>query len=263
MIASQGTPDRVRRPHFGRSTTPPSPDFRFMWIVSWHRLCRTAKAWWASLLHSMRLSRDQLVEGLPAEQARELMRIFRREPGLTEDATKFLGLDEAHTAEVLERFAKTGYLEVVRRDRDGTWWFTTIQGNALANASFAKPITRATAQRHLDGFLERVRTYNADHVKPYTVTQVTVFGSCSHTRSSGQRRQIITAALRRSACCSRVSPGSRARARARSWSRSASVRWSAGGLVRRRVIGRKVGRMEVRPGREIATHRGDLGVSVG
>lgn len=41
------------------------------------------------------------------------MRIFRREPGLTEDATEPLGLDEAQAADVLERFARASYLEVV------------------------------------------------------------------------------------------------------------------------------------------------------
>lgn len=43
----------------------------------------------------MRLSKDQVVEGLPADRARELMRIFRREPGFIEDAAEHLDLDEA------------------------------------------------------------------------------------------------------------------------------------------------------------------------
>ncbi|MFC3897986.1 hypothetical protein ACFOWZ_41520 [Lentzea rhizosphaerae] len=126
----------------------------------------------------MRLSKDQLVEGIPAEQARELMRIYRVNPGLTEFAVDLLEVGEADAEKLLERFVEAGYLEIAERDRNGVaWWFTTIRGNALANASFAKPITRATAQRHLDGFLERVRTYNADRSKPYSVTRVTVFGS--------------------------------------------------------------------------------------
>lgn len=126
----------------------------------------------------MRLSKDQLIEGIPAEQARDLMRIFRVNPGLTEFAVDVLEVGEGDAEKMLERFAEAGYLEIADRDRDGAaWWFTTVRGNALANASFAKPITRATAQRHLDGFLERVRTYNADRSKPYSVTRVTVFGS--------------------------------------------------------------------------------------
>jgi predicted nucleotidyltransferase len=126
----------------------------------------------------VRLSKDQLVEGIPAQQARELMRIYRVNPGLTEFAVDLLEVGDAEAEKLLERFVEAGYLEIAERDRNGVaWWFTTIRGNALANASFAKPITRATAQRHLDGFLERVRTYNADRSKPYSVTRVTVFGS--------------------------------------------------------------------------------------
>jgi predicted nucleotidyltransferase len=87
-------------------------------------------------------------------------------------------VNEGDAEKMLERFAEAGYLEITDRDRDGAaWWTTTVRGNALANANFTKRITRATAQRHLDGFLERAQTYNADRNKPYSVTHVTVFGS--------------------------------------------------------------------------------------
>ncbi|HEU5483297.1 MAG TPA: hypothetical protein VFU98_00210 [Microlunatus sp.] len=125
----------------------------------------------------MRLSKNQVIEGLAAEQARALMRLFRPNPGWTEDAADLLELDAAAAEQILYRFTQAGYLEPPRREQLGTSWITTIQGSALANASFAKPITRATAERHLQGFLDRVRSYNADHSKPYTVTHVTVFGS--------------------------------------------------------------------------------------
>ncbi|WP_433270829.1 nucleotidyltransferase domain-containing protein [Actinosynnema sp. CS-041913] len=125
----------------------------------------------------MRLAKDQLIEGIPADRARELVRVFRNTPGLTGWAAEALGVDETEAHELLERFVTAGYLEIDRRDRDGTWWFTTVRGNALASASFAKPITRATARQNLEGLIDRVRTYNADRSKPYTVTHVTVFGS--------------------------------------------------------------------------------------
>lgn len=125
----------------------------------------------------MRLSKDQMIEGFPAERARALMRLFRPNAGWTEDAAELLGLDEAGAQQVLDRFVEAGYLEPPRRDQLGTSWITTVRGSALANASFAKPITRATAERHLRDFVERVRTYNADRSKPYSITHVTVFGS--------------------------------------------------------------------------------------
>jgi len=57
------------------------------------------------------------------------------------------------------------------------WWVTTVRGGALAQASFGKPIKRATAERHLAAVLERVHQFNADPAKLMTITQLTVFGS--------------------------------------------------------------------------------------
>jgi transposase-like protein len=42
------------------------------------------------------------------------------------------------------------------RDAEGdAWWETTIRGNALAQASFRRPITRKTAERHLATWIRR------------------------------------------------------------------------------------------------------------
>ncbi|XVV05937.1 hypothetical protein ACQPW3_11315 [Actinosynnema sp. CA-248983] len=118
------------------------------------------------------------MEGLPAVQARELMQAFRISPRPVRVAAEILGIDTLSAKTVLTRFVEAGYLEIASQGADGKcWWFTTVQGNALAAASFAKPITRATAKRNLDGLLTRVRSYNADRSKPYSVTRVTVFGS--------------------------------------------------------------------------------------
>ncbi|MFD7656806.1 hypothetical protein ACFV4N_22785 [Actinosynnema sp. NPDC059797] len=117
------------------------------------------------------------MESTPATQARELVRVFRGSPGPTERAASALHMQPAEAHELLRRLAEADYLEITEQDDDGPRWFTTVKGNALAGASFAKPITRDTARRHLDGLLQRVRAYNADHAKPYSVTHVTAFGS--------------------------------------------------------------------------------------
>jgi predicted nucleotidyltransferase len=54
---------------------------------------------------------------------------------------------------------------------------TTVQGNALAQASFGKPISRATAARHLAQVIERARGYNADPVRLLSIAEIAVFGS--------------------------------------------------------------------------------------
>ena len=74
---------------------------------------------------------------------------------------------------------------VMRRVEPGTlahgagdnWWATTVKGNALANASFGKPISRATATRLLGQVIERARAYNADPARLLAVTEIVVFGS--------------------------------------------------------------------------------------
>ena len=53
----------------------------------------------------------------------------------------------------------------------------TVKGNALANASFGKPVSRATATRLLGQVIERARAYNADPARLLTVTEIVVFGS--------------------------------------------------------------------------------------
>ena len=52
-----------------------------------------------------------------------------------------------------------------------------MEGNALANASFGKPISRATATHLLGQVIERARAYNADPARLLTVTEIVVFGS--------------------------------------------------------------------------------------
>ena len=57
------------------------------------------------------------------------------------------------------------------------WWVTTVKGNALANASFGKPISRATATRLLPEVIDRAHGYNADPSRLLTITEIIVFGS--------------------------------------------------------------------------------------
>ena len=81
-------------------------------------------------------------------------------------------------AEVARALADAGYLRVHIVDHDGeTWWETTIAGNALAQASFGRPITRAVAQRNLSGVIDRAQTFNADGSHLIDISELVVFGS--------------------------------------------------------------------------------------
>jgi hypothetical protein len=125
----------------------------------------------------MRLTRTDVVVGMSANDARELMRRFRS--ARPESAISvFVDTGERSDHEIARALHAAGYLGVKWDDLDGeTWWETTTKGNALAQASFGRPITRATAQRHLNEVIARARAFNADVTRLAVVSELVVFGS--------------------------------------------------------------------------------------
>lgn len=125
----------------------------------------------------MRITKDQTVAGIPATVARELARRYRI-PHVTGVAAEALDITGNEAEKTLRALADAGYL-----DRDGetsegeTFWVTTTEGNALAQASFARPITRKTAERYVREICERASEYNADTTKLLTIEYLYVFGS--------------------------------------------------------------------------------------
>ena len=125
----------------------------------------------------MRLSRSDRIAGLPAADARELMRRF---DDVQPESLIGSWIDTGSRtgAEVARAFADDGYLTVYNVDRDGvTWWESTVKGSALAQASFGRPITRATAGRLLAGVIERAKGFNADESHLIDINELVVFGS--------------------------------------------------------------------------------------
>src|ERR1022692_1526140 len=126
----------------------------------------------------MRVSKDDIICGVPAPAARQLMRAYfdNHSAGV---ACEVLGVGRAAARDQLRAFEVAGYIKHIEKDgaADGDRWVTTIKGNALAQTSFGKPISRATAARHLAGVVERARGYNADPAHLLTVAEITVFGS--------------------------------------------------------------------------------------
>jgi hypothetical protein len=126
----------------------------------------------------MRVSKDEVICSIPAPEARKLMRAYFDERP-TEVACEVLGIGLNAANKQLREFEAAGYIAC--SDKHGTtgdcWWVTTIKGNALAQASFGKPITRATATRHLSQVVERARAYNADPRYLLSISKIIVFGS--------------------------------------------------------------------------------------
>jgi predicted nucleotidyltransferase len=125
----------------------------------------------------MRVSKNDSICGLTAPTARQLMRAYYDERPI-EVACDLLGMGQDAVRDQMRAFETAGYIERTKLARaDDDWWVTTVKGNALANASFGKPISRATAARLLAEVVERARSYNADPARLLTITEMVVFGS--------------------------------------------------------------------------------------
>ncbi len=126
----------------------------------------------------MRVSKDDVICGVSAPIARELMRHYDcARPA--EIACEKPHAGRAAAQSRLSVFEVAGYL---RRDdlespANGAGWLTTISGHALAQASFGKPISPVTARRHLVQVVHRARAYNADPARLLSIREIAVFGS--------------------------------------------------------------------------------------
>ncbi|MDM2386958.1 hypothetical protein [Mycobacteroides abscessus] len=125
----------------------------------------------------MRVLRSDRFGGLSAEVARQVMRWFSsaQPEYILREVAEADGRSEAEIAALL---AHEGLLEPAHTDGDGTlWWKTTVSGGALSQASFRRPITRPTAERHVREVVERARAFNKDPGHLAEVVELVVFGS--------------------------------------------------------------------------------------
>ena len=126
----------------------------------------------------MRVSKSDTICGLAAPTARQLMRAYYDDRPV-EVACDVLGVNHDAARDQMRAFEAAGYVERsgLAHARGDDWWTTTVKGNALANASFGKPVSRATATRLLGQVIDRARAYNTDPARLLTITEIVVFGS--------------------------------------------------------------------------------------
>lgn len=128
------------------------------------------------ILTAMQVARTDSIGGIPAPIARELMRAYLYEAP-TDAVRQWLPTDPRPTSEIVQTLADLGLLQH-RHDHEGeAYWSTTIAGNALAQASFRRPITRVTAERNLQAVIERAVQFNADPTHLVDIMELRVFGS--------------------------------------------------------------------------------------
>jgi predicted nucleotidyltransferase len=126
----------------------------------------------------VRVSKSDAICGLAAPAARQLMRAYYDDRPV-EVACDVLGVNRDAARDQMRAFQAAGYVERRGLAHAGgeDWWTTTVKGNALAGASFGKPVSRATATRLLGQVIDRARAYNADPARLLTITEIVVFGS--------------------------------------------------------------------------------------
>jgi len=123
----------------------------------------------------MHIDPKSQIAGVPSLRVREFLHRMRRSPWPLESVAKRLDLSEAQAAELTAELLRLGYIESTSSDTNH--YRRTLAGSAFSQASAARPLTRKTAERKLDEFLERVREVNRDDRLAYRVRRVVLFGS--------------------------------------------------------------------------------------
>src|SRR3989442_8988969 len=77
----------------------------------------------------------------------------------------------------MKHLLKLGFVERLPDTRREVLYTRTLAGSTFAQASAARPLQRATADRKLAEFLDRARQVNGDDHYLYRVKKVLVFGS--------------------------------------------------------------------------------------
>jgi DNA-binding transcriptional regulator YhcF (GntR family) len=126
----------------------------------------------------MRIQPNDMIVGQPVLAIRKLLKYVQRGPdGMLETIAQQLAVDISTAEQVYADLLREGYIEPSEPIGGYKLWHNTHKGNALANASARKPISRRTAERVVEEFLQRVREINANSEYAYRVKQVIAFGS--------------------------------------------------------------------------------------
>lgn len=123
----------------------------------------------------MRITRDMRVAGVPAVALRDALRRLG-DLWPAEALGSRLGLSEGDALQLCSQLESEGYLTPVERP-GGQVYYRTPLGNALANASAARPIKRSTADALVHGVIQRAKAINADDSYVFGVRSITAFGS--------------------------------------------------------------------------------------
>jgi DNA-binding PadR family transcriptional regulator len=125
----------------------------------------------------MRIVSEQLIAGYSALEVRDFVRRYRFVKFFAEAAEEALVLSPRTAAVFMNKLVDLGFIETTGTSDRRKVFQVTNKGQALANASAARPIHRKTAERVLEQFLERVQLVNSMPEYAYRVEHVVLFGS--------------------------------------------------------------------------------------
>jgi predicted nucleotidyltransferase len=125
----------------------------------------------------MRIDLSERIAGQPATTIRNFLKRSHGDGWDLPYATKRLRTDEVSARKVVAELAARGYVESVSPSDDGERWKNTTRGNAFAGATAAKPLLRASADKRLKEFIERVEEVRTNPHYLYKVRRVILFGS--------------------------------------------------------------------------------------
>lgn len=110
---------------------------------------------------------------------RNLLRRFRSAVISVSAIQDVLNLRPVEAEEFLHRMVNLGLIELSEHfsTEDRRAYEVSDPGLAFANASAAKPITRKTANRALQEFMDRVQVIDVSDEYPYKIESVVLFGS--------------------------------------------------------------------------------------
>ena len=124
----------------------------------------------------MILRPDQVIAGRPAKDVRKFLREILHLQVSCGYTQHILRCPKEEAKQVMSALEREGYLSRTGRHEGHDLYATTLKGNQLAGANL-RPISRTTAERTLQAFMQRVRAVNADPDYLERITGVIVFGS--------------------------------------------------------------------------------------
>jgi len=128
------------------------------------------------LAESHDLRAGQVIAGRPAKDIRKLLREIRHLQVSSAYVRDVLACSTDQAKQVVGLLEREGYLSRAGRDEGYDLYETTLKGNQLAGANL-RPISRATAEKTLQAFMQRVGAVNSNPDYLETITGVIVFGS--------------------------------------------------------------------------------------